>query len=139
MPLELIPGSPEAAAFDVVHGVYMAFGEGRPADIESVQMPEYSVWDGLTPGLRMSLDEVKQFHAQDQGHKVSRGALTWSLVPLKVDVLGDVAVVLSQLEISYEPPNALDARLRVSDVLRRVDGAWMMFHHHESVEPVSGL
>lgn len=139
MVLTLQPRTPEADAFEVVHGVYVAFAEGRPDEIESVQLPDYSVWDGLTPGLRMSLDEVKKFHSEDQTHKVSRGSLTWSLVPLKVDVLGDIAVVLSQLEISYESPNPIAARLRVSDVLRRVDGRWMMFHHHESVEPVSDL
>ena len=139
MSLELKPGSHEAAAFDVIYGVYASFAQGCPHDIEAAQLPEYAVWDALTPGLRKSLDEVKQFHAEDQEHKVARGALTWSLIPLKVDVLGDVAVVLSHLEMSYEPPNPIAAKLRVTDVLRLVDGLWMMFHHHESVEPVSDL
>lgn len=139
MTLVLTPGSEEAEAFDVIHGVYEAFADGRPDDIEAVQLAEYSVWDALTPALRTSLDDVKKFHAEDQDTKTSRGAQTWSLVPLKVDILGDMAVVLSQLDLSYQPPNPLQARIRVSDVLKRVNGRWMMFHHHESVEPGTTL
>ena len=53
--LALKEGSPEAGAFSIVYGVYLAFEEGRTQDIEAVQLTTYSVWDALTPGLRMSL------------------------------------------------------------------------------------
>ena len=135
MTIDLIPGTPEAEAFAVIHGVYESFAAGRPQDIEAVQLPEYSVWDALTPGLRKTLDDVKQFHAEDQNDKVTRGAHSWSLAPLKIDILGDVAVVLSQLDFAYEPPNPIRMKARVTDVLRWSDGRWMMFHHHESEEP----
>ncbi len=135
MAVALIPGTPEAEAFAVIHGVYEAFAAGRPDDIEAVQLPEYSVWDALTPGLRKTLDEVKQFHAEDQTDKVARGDHTWSLELLKIDILGDMAVVLSQLEFAYMPPNPIRMKARVTDVLRMKDGRWMMFHHHESEEP----
>jgi len=137
--LALKEGSPEAGAFSIVYGVYLAFEEGRTQDIEAVQLTTYSVWDALTPGLRMSLEQVKKFHAEDQSHKISRGALSWRLVPLKVDIVDSIAVVLSQLDLKYEPPNPIDSRLRVTDVLKRVDGCWMMFHHHESIQPISDL
>ncbi|MFL2769880.1 MAG: nuclear transport factor 2 family protein [Rhodospirillaceae bacterium] len=137
--LALKEGSPEADAFSIVYGVYLAFEEGRTQDIEAVQLSTYSVWDALTPGLRMSLEEVKKFHSEDQSHKISRGALSWRLVPLKVDILDCIAVVLSQLDLKYEPPNPINSRLRVTDVLKRVDGSWMMFHHHESIQPISDL
>ncbi len=139
MVLQLTPDTPEAEAFAVIHGVYEAFAAGRPDDIEAVQLPEYSVWDALTPGLRKTLAEVKQFHAEDQRDKVTRGDQTWSLKPLKVDILGDVAVVLSQLEFAYEPPNPIQMKARVTDVLRLTEGRWMMFHHHESEEPAAKL
>ena len=135
MTIELVPGTPEADAFAVIHGVYDSFAAGRPQDIEAVQLPEYSVWDALTPGLRKTLDDVKQFHAEDQSEKVTRGEHSWSLEPLKIDILGNVAVVLSQLDFAYEPPNPIRMKARVTDVLRWSDGRWMMFHHHESKEP----
>ena len=137
MVYDLIPDTPEANAFAVIYGVYDSFAEGRPRDMEEVQLPGYSVWDALTPGLRKTREEGKRFHAEDQNVMVARGDLTWSLEPLKVDIHENVAIVLSQLEFSFAPPNPIAMKVRVTDVLLLTDGKWMMLHHHESAEPHS--
>jgi ketosteroid isomerase-like protein len=131
----LEPGSEEEAAFRVIVGVYEAYQNLQPEKIEAVQVPEYSVWDGTLPQLFQSRAEVKAFHQKDQDNTKARGPFSFDIQPLKIDILGDVAVVLSRMDFQWQPPNAWSGGLRITDVMRKVDGHWMMFHHHESVEP----
>ena len=133
--MELNPGSEEEAAFRVIEGVYAAYQAHQPEKIEAVQLPEYSVWDGTLPQLFMSRDEVKAFHQRDQENTKARGPFSFEIEPLKVDVFDDFAVVLSRMQFEWRPPNAWSGGLRITDLLRKVDGQWKMFHHHESVEP----
>jgi len=129
------PGSDEESAFEIIIGVYQSYQDYKPEDIEAVQLTEYSVWDGTLPQLFKNLAEVKEFHRKDQENTKARGAFSFEIEPLKVDILGDVAVVLSSISAEWQPPNEWSGRIRVTDVLRRVGGRWMMFHHHESIEP----
>lgn len=133
--IELIPGSEEEAAFKVIESVYEAYRTFQPEKIEEVQLPNYSVWDGTLPQLFKSLAEVKAFHKRDQENTKARGPFSFTLNPLKIDILGDMAIVLCHMEAAWEPPNALAANMRITDVMRKVNGRWMMFHHHESFEP----
>ena len=133
--MKLQPGSEEEAAFRVIVGVYAAYQDLQPERIEAVQLPEYSVWDGTLPQLFKSRAEVKAFHQKDQDNTKARGPFSFDIQPLKIDILGDVAVVLSRMDFEWQPPNAWSGGLRITDVMRKVDGQWMMFHHHESVEP----
>jgi len=52
-----------------------------------------------------------------------------------VDVWGDVAVARYLLEFEYQPPGALIGTVRITDVLRRIDGRWLIVHHHEGLVP----
>ena len=134
--MKLISGSEEEAAFKVIEGVYDAYRNFQPEKIEAVQLPEYSVWDGTLPQLFMSRAEVKAFHQKDQENTKARGPFSFRLEPLKVDIIGgEIVVVLSRMDFEWKPPNPWAGRLRITDVLRKVDGHWKMFHHHESVEP----
>ena len=133
--MKLQSGSEEEAAFLVIAGVYEAYRDLQPEKIEAVQLPEYSVWDGTLPQLFKSRDEVKAFHQRDQDNTKARGPFSFNIEPLKIDILGDLAVVLSRMEFEWKAPNAWSGGLRITDVMRKVDGKWMMFHHHESVEP----
>ena len=133
--MKLTPGSDQEAAFRVIEGVYEAYRTFQPEKIEQVQLPEYSVWDATLPQLFKTLAEVKAFHQRDQENTKARGPFSFKIEPLKIDVLGDVALVLSRLEFEWQAPNAWSGALRITDMMRKVDGQWMMFHHHESVEP----
>ena len=39
------------------------------------------------------------------------------------------------MEAEWKEPNAWKAKMRITDVMKKVNGKWMMWHHHESVEP----
>ena len=52
-----------------------------------------------------------------------------------VDVFGDAAVARYLLEFEYQPPRALMGTVRITDVLRRIDGRWVIVHHHEGLVP----
>jgi hypothetical protein len=133
--IDFEPGSEEEAAFKVIESVYEAYRTFQPEKIEAVQLPWYSVWDGTLPQLFKSLSEVKDFHKKDQENTRARGPFSFTLNPLKIDIYGDLAIVLCHMAAAWEPPNALSADMRLTDVMRKVEGRWMMLHHHESFEP----
>ena len=133
--IDLTPGSEEEAAFKVIESVYEAYRTFQPEKIEEVQLANYSVWDGMLPQLFKSLAEVKAFHKKDQENTKARGTFSFTLNPLRIDILGDMVIVLCHMEAAWAPPNALSANMRITDVMRKVNGRWMMFHHHESFEP----
>ena len=125
----------ENLAFRIIEGVYKSYQNFDPQGIEEVQLEEYSVWDGTLPQLFKSRSEVKDFHKKDQENTKARGEFSFSIRPLKVDIEGNVAVVLSSMEAEWKEPNAWKANMRITDVMKKVNGKWMMWHHHESVEP----
>ncbi len=125
----------ENLAFRIIEGVYKSYQNFDPQGIEEVQLEEYSVWDGTLPQLFKSRAEVKDFHKKDQENTKARGEFSFSIRPLKVDIEGNVAVVLSSMEAEWKEPNAWKANMRITDVMKKVNGKWMMWHHHESVEP----
>lgn len=133
--ITLTPGSEEEAAFRVIESVYEAYRTFQPGKIEDVQLPEYSVWDGTLPQLFKSLAEVKAFHKRDQENTKARGPFSFELNPLHIDIEGDRALVLSHMYAEWQPPNGSAMHMRLTDVMRKVDGKWMMYHHHESEEP----
>ena len=95
--IALTPGSEEEAAFRVIESVYEAYRTFQPEKIEDVQLPEYSGWDGTLPQLFKSRAAVKDFHKKDQENTKARGAFSFTLNPLRIDILGDVAVVLCHM------------------------------------------
>lgn len=125
----------ENLAFRIIEGVYKSYQNFDPQGIEEVQLEEYSVWDGTLPQLFKSRAEVKDFHKKDQENTKARGEFSFNIRPLKVDIEGNVAVVLSSMEAEWKEPNAWKANMRITDVMKKVNGKWMMWHHHESVEP----
>ena len=133
--ITLAPGSEEEAAFRVIESVYEAYRTFQPEKIEDVQLPEYSVWDGTLPRLFKSRIEVKEFHKKDQENTKARGPFSFELKPLRIDINGDWALVLCHMYAEWQKPNALAMHMRLTDVMRKVDGKWMMYHHHESPEP----
>ena len=119
----------------LIHGMYAAFAEGRPDAVEAALHPDCTVWDVFTPHLIRGKEERHDFHAADQRQKNARGPLTWQLGDLLVDVWGDTAVARYELAFRYEPPNATDGTVRITDVLRRDGGGWLIVHHHEGLIP----
>lgn len=129
-------GSEDARAIaDLIGGMYEAFDAGRVNQIEAALAEDCTIWDVFTPELIRGHEERARFHASDQAQMRARGPLTWRLGQPSVDVWGDMAVARYLLEFEYQPPRALAGTVRITDVLRRIDGRWLIVHHHEGLVP----
>jgi len=115
--------------------MYKAFADGRPDSIEEALAASCTVWDVFTPELIRGREERARFHAADQEQMRARGRLSWHLHEPMVDVWGDVAIARYVLDFEYGPPRAVAGSVRITDVLRRLDGRWLIVHHHEGLVP----
>jgi len=128
-------GEDERAIVRLISGIYEAFGAGQVNRIEAALAEDCTIWDVFTPDLIRGNEERARFHAADQAQMRARGPLTWRLGQPLVDVFGDAAVARYLLEFEYQPPRALMGTVRITDVLRRIDGRWLIVHHHEGLVP----
>ncbi|MEN9315123.1 MAG: hypothetical protein RIS35_1516 [Pseudomonadota bacterium] len=133
----------QQAVEQAIRGMYRAFIEHRPRDIEAALHEDCTIWDVFTPQLIRGRAERDRFHEADQAQSQARGPLTLSVDAPVVSVWGDVAVARYYLDFRYEPPNAVAGRVRITSVLRLLDGTWRIVHHHEGlvpegVPPISG-
>ncbi len=120
----------------VIRGIFDAFQNHDPAGIEAGMHPAATVWDVFVPKLFRGAAERAEFHAADQKQMQSRGALTLTIDPPIVDAWGeDTAIAKVTLSFAYEPPNATSGTVRITDVLRKIDGRWLVVHHHEGMLP----
>ena len=119
----------------LIRGMYLAFTEHRPEDIEAVLHEDCTIWDVFTPQLIRGRAERDRFHEADQAQSQARGPLTLSVDEPLVSAWGDVAVARYYLDFRYEPPNAVQGRVRITSVLRREGGTWRIVHHHEGTVP----
>jgi ketosteroid isomerase-like protein len=124
-----------AAVAEVIRGVFQAFGDGRTDLIEAALAEECTIWDVFTPQLIQGPRERARFHAADQDQMRARGPLTWKLNEPLLDVWDDTAVARYLLDFEYKPPRALAGTVRITDLLRRIDGRWLIVHHHEGLLP----
>ncbi len=119
----------------LIHGMYRAFTEHRPKDIEAALHEDCTIWDVFTPQLIRGRAERDRFHEADQAQSQARGPLTLSVDEPLVSAWGDAAVARYYLDFRYEPPNAVQGRVRITSVLRREGGTWRIVHHHEGTVP----
>jgi ketosteroid isomerase-like protein len=126
---------PEQEVGRVIREMYRAFTEHRPKDIEAALHEDCTIWDVFTPQLIRGRAERDRFHEADQAQSQARGPLTLSVDEPLVSAWGDVAVARYYLDFRYEPPNAVQGRVRITSVLRREGGTWRIVHHHEGLLP----
>lgn len=119
----------------IIKGIFTAFEEHDPDGIEGRMHPDATVWDVFTPQLIRGAEERKEFHDADQKQMQARGPLSLKLEEPEVSVWADTALACYYLNYSYESPNAAEGRVRISDVFRRIDGKWLIVHHHEGTVP----
>jgi ketosteroid isomerase-like protein len=123
------------AVAEVIRGVFQAFGDGRVDRIEDALAEDCTIWDVFTPQLIRGRKERARFHAADQAQMRARGPLIWKVGEPLIDVWGDTAVARYLLEFEYRPPRAFAGIVRITDLLRRIDGRWLIVHHHEGLLP----
>lgn len=129
-------GTDETAALRAaVLTMFERFAQGDIAGMEEVLADDCTLWDLATPRLIAGPAERNAFHDGDREQSRARGALTWEVEFLREDVWGDVGLVCYTYDFAYAPPNPAAVTVRITDVLRRVDGAWSIVHHHEGPVP----
>ena len=119
----------------IIKGIFTAFEDHDPDGIEGHMHPDATVWDVFTPHLIRGTEEREKFHADDQKQMQARGPLTLSIDEPVVDTWADTAIARYYLSYKYEPPNAAEGQVRITDVFRKINGKWMIVHHHEGAVP----
>jgi len=127
--------SVEKEIADIIKGVFQAFENHSPDGIETHMHPDVTVWDVFTPQLIRGKAERDKFHQDDQAQMQARGPLTLKIEEPVVDAWGDAAIARYYLEFDYQPPNAAQGRVRITNVFRKVDDRWLIVHHHEGLVP----
>lgn len=121
---------------NVIRGIFSNFARGNPAGIEAAESADVTVWDVFTPQLIQGQNALKEFHAADKAQMQARGTLRLNVEDgMVIDVWGDTAVARYYINFTYDPPNATSGRIRITDVLRRIDAKWLVVHHHEGTVP----
>ena len=119
----------------IIRGLFESFSERDESGLESNMDPACTVWDVFEPELIVGTEEREAFHRRDREQSQARGALSWKLEPLQLEIVGEVAIARYYLHFVYQPPNATEGRVRITDVLRNRSGAWKIIHHHEGITP----
>jgi ketosteroid isomerase-like protein len=132
---DISPEGDARAVAQVIRAVFEAFGDGQVESIESALAVDCTIWDVFTPQLIRGPEERANFHAADQAQMRARGPLSWTLGEPLIDVWGDTAVARYLLEFEYKPPRAFAGTVRITDLLRRIRGRWLIVHHHEGLLP----
>ena len=126
---------PDAEIWAAIRTIFESFAARDESAIENQLHQACTVWDVFEPELIEGREQRRAFHQRDRSQSESRGPLTWELIPLRMDRYRDLAVARYYLDFDYQPPNATAGRVRITDVLRQVDGRWVVVHHHEGLSP----
>jgi len=119
----------------IIKGIFNAFADHNPDGIDGHMHPDSTVWDVFTPHLIRGQAERDAFHAADQEQMQARGPLTLNVEEPVVSSWDNTAIAMYYLDYTYQPPNAASGRVRITDVFRKIEGKWMIVHHHEGTVP----
>jgi ketosteroid isomerase-like protein len=120
----------------IITSIFNAFKEGDTNQIEKHLHEKASVWDVFTPDLICGKEELEAFHEHDQAQKDSRGDLSIKLDEPIIRVIKDFAIATYCLEFDYKEPNALNGKVRVTDLFILEAEKWKILHHHEGIAPI---
>ena len=120
----------------IITSIFNAFKEGDTNQIEKHLHEKASVWDVFTPDLIFGKEELEAFHEHDQAQKDSRGDLSIKLDEPIIRVIKDFAIATYCLEFDYKEPNALNGKVRVTDLFILEAEKWKILHHHEGIAPI---
>jgi len=124
------------AVRDLVHRVFDSYASYDPALVDKCDVDDCTIWDLFEPDLVKGGRQAReQFREKDMSDSAARGELIMNIEEPLIDVWGDFAVARYYLDYEFKPPGALQGRVRITTVARRVDGQWLRVHHHEGAVP----
>ncbi len=103
--------------------------------VESALHEDCTVWDVFVPDLIMGKETRLAYHQADQAQSQARGPLDLRVEMLRTDVWDDFALSRYLVRFDYQPPNATAGVVRITTVLRRIEGEWVIVHHQEGMIP----
>ncbi|MEI6250618.1 MAG: nuclear transport factor 2 family protein [Actinomycetes bacterium] len=119
----------------VINLIFESFQAGDIEGMEKLLAHDCSVWDVFTPEFVIGTEARREFHEKDKAQSKARGALTWGSRFVRLDVWGDLALACYYLDFEYQEPGAMVGSVRITDVLKQINGAWQVIHHHEGLIP----
>jgi ketosteroid isomerase-like protein len=120
----------------LVHRIFDSYLKFDPELLEQCDAPECTIWDLFEPDLVRGGPKARaEFRKKDMTESQQRGPLTIDIEEPVVDVWGDFAVARYYLDYEFQPPGALQGRVRITTVARRIDGEWRRVHHQEGEVP----
>ena len=119
----------------IITSIFDSFETGDIATLESHMHKNVSIWDIFTLELITGEKNVHDFHHKDQRQKIKRGKLTLDIEEPLVSIQKNSCLALYYLDFSYQEPNALSGRVRITDVFIQDNNTWKIIHHHEGIVP----
>ena len=114
----------------IIYSIFNAFKAGETNKIEDFLHENATVWDVFTPDLIKCKTQLEKFHKKDQEQKNSRGALSIKIEQPLITVKENSAIALYYLDFTYQEPNAISGRVRITDIFSRDGMEWKIIHHH---------
>jgi ketosteroid isomerase-like protein len=122
----------EAAIAAEIDAMYTAFLAGDRPGFDSHLHADVTTWETHLPGplrTRRQLDAYRD-DRDAAGQRPDLAVL--AATDKHIDVWGDVGVARYVL-VAKENDDDTPQHSRVTDVLRRVDGRWLIAHHHSEL------
>ncbi|MEH1016924.1 nuclear transport factor 2 family protein [Micromonospora sp. CPCC 206060] len=136
--MTFVDAGPAAAIAAGIDDMYAAFLAGDRRRFDAHLHPEVTTWETHLPGplrTRAQLDAYRD-ERDAAGRRPQLAVL--DARDKRIDVWGEVGLARYLLVAQDGGPDSPGQFTRVTDVFRRVDGAWLIVHHHAELLPPDG-
>jgi ketosteroid isomerase-like protein len=124
---------PKAAAIAAgIDDMYAAFLSGDRTAFDSHLHGDVTTWETHLPGPLRTRRELDAYRDTRDAAGERPNLIVLAATEKRIDVWGEVGVARYVL-VAREAADGPEERSRVTDVLRLVDGRWLIAHHHSEL------